>query len=122
MRTRSFLQTACVLGLLTWGGALTWDVFAQAPPKPSATTEETLQWQIILLKLRLAQALSSVAKCEAEGSQAVSLTQDAQTAGQALLKALESRGLTINGAQQIVPKPSADPNPPDATSSPDGRR
>jgi len=68
------------------------------------TTEDKLRLQVVLLRSQLAEALKATAKCEAEGSKATQQLQEANTEGQALLKALEARGLTVNAQNEIVPK------------------
>jgi Skp family chaperone for outer membrane proteins len=77
----------------------------------AATDEDKLRLQVVLLRGQLAEALKAQAKCEAEGSQASRQLQDAQTEGQALLKALDARGLTIDQTNTIVPKPAPEKKP-----------
>jgi Skp family chaperone for outer membrane proteins len=69
-----------------------------------ASAEDKLRLQVVLLRSQLAEALKATAKCEAEGSKATQQLQEANTEGQALLKALEARGLTVNAQNEIVPK------------------
>jgi hypothetical protein len=71
-----------------------------------ATPEEKLRLQVVLLRGELAEAFKAHAKCEAEGSAATKQLQQAQTEGQALVKALEARGLTVNQQNEIVAKPA----------------
>jgi Skp family chaperone for outer membrane proteins len=75
------------------------------------TSEEQLQLQVVLLRGQLAEALKAQAKCEADGSQAQQQLQKAQTEGQALLKALEARGLMIDQTNTIVAKPAPEKKP-----------
>jgi Skp family chaperone for outer membrane proteins len=70
-----------------------------------ASSEDKLRLQVVLLRGELAEALKAHAKCEAEGSAAAKQLQQAQTEGQALVKALEARGLTVNQQNEIVAKP-----------------
>jgi Skp family chaperone for outer membrane proteins len=70
-----------------------------------ASSEDKLRLQVVLLRGELAEALKAHAKCEAEGSAATKQLQQAQTEGQALIKALEARGLTVNQQNEIVAKP-----------------
>jgi hypothetical protein len=81
---------------------------ADSPSPPKATAEDELALQIVILKSQLSQALASAAKCEAEGPQSAKVAQDAQAAGQALVKALDARGLTVNEKNQIVEKSKPD--------------
>jgi hypothetical protein len=76
-----------------------------AQDKPQPTHEDELTLQVVLLKAQLAQALLATAKCEANGSQSAQFSREAQEAGQALIKSLDNRGLTLDGANKIVPKP-----------------
>jgi Skp family chaperone for outer membrane proteins len=71
-----------------------------------ASSEDKLRLQVVLLRGELAEALKAHAKCEAEGSAATKQLQQAQTEGQALVKALEARGLTVNQQNEIVTKPA----------------
>jgi Skp family chaperone for outer membrane proteins len=71
-----------------------------------ASVEDKLRLQVVLLRGELAEALKAHAKCEAEGSAAAKQLQQAQTEGQALVKALEARGLTVNQQNEIVAKPA----------------
>lgn len=93
-----------VLLLAAFWAAFLASVLAQTS---AATDEDKLRLQVVLLRGQLAEALKAQAKCEAEGSQAGQQLQAAQTEGQALLKALEARGLMVNQQNEIVPKPSA---------------
>lgn len=77
----------------------------------AATDEDKLRLQVVLLRGQLAEALKAQAKCEADGSQASRQLQDAATEGQALLKALDARGLMIDQTNTIVPKPAAEKKP-----------
>jgi hypothetical protein len=71
-----------------------------------ASSEDKLRLQVVLLRGELAEALKAHAKCEADGSAATKQLQQAQTEGQALIKALEARGLTVNQQNEIVAKPA----------------
>jgi hypothetical protein len=71
-----------------------------------ASQEDKLRLQVVLLRGELAEALKAHAKCEADGSAAMKQLQQAQTEGQALVKALEARGLTVNQQNEIVAKPA----------------
>jgi Skp family chaperone for outer membrane proteins len=71
-----------------------------------ASQEDKLRLQVVLLRGELAEALKAHAKCEAEGSAATKQLQQAQTEGQALVKALEARGLTVNQQNEIVAMPA----------------
>jgi hypothetical protein len=106
-------RTLAVLFLLL---ALAGSVQAQEPA-PVATHEDELQLQVVILKSQLAQALAAGARCEADGPQAVKVAQDAQTTGQALLKALDARGLMLSSDNKIVAKP-APPPPAEAPKKP----
>lgn len=77
----------------------------------TATDEDKLRLQVVLLRSQLAEALKAQAKCEADGSQSAKQLQEAQTEGQSLVKALEARGLMVNGQNEIVPKPAPVPAP-----------
>ncbi len=93
------------------------EAFAQGPSAPiKATREDELQLEIVILKSQLSQALASAAKCEAEGPQSAKTATDAQAAGQALIKSLDARGLTVNEKNQIVPKPEP-PKPAEASTT-----
>ena len=71
-----------------------------------ATKEDEQQLQIVLLRGQLAEALKAQAKCEAEGSQAQKQLQQANTEGQALIKALDAKGLMVDPqTNTIVAKP-----------------
>jgi len=75
-----------------------------------ATHEEQLQLQVVLLRGQLAAALKAQAKCEADGSQASQQLQAAQSEGQALVKALEARGLMVDPqTNTIIAKPKEKP-------------
>ena len=79
---------------------------AVAQDKPAGTEADELQLQIVILKSQLAQALSSSAKCEAEGPQSAKIATEAQTGAQSLIKALDARGLMIDQqTNKIVAKP-----------------
>ena len=97
------MKTLLLIGVL-WSAFLA-SVILQA--QDAGTAEEKLQLQIVLLRGQLAAALKAQAKCEAEGSQATQQLQTAQAEGQALIKALEARGLMVNTQNVIVAKPSA---------------
>jgi hypothetical protein len=72
----------------------------------AGTDEDRLRLQIVLLRGQLAEALKKAALCEAQGSQAGQQMQAAQTEGQALIKALDARGLMVDQNNQIVAKPA----------------
>jgi hypothetical protein len=95
---------AVLLVAVLWAGFLA-TVISQA--QDGGTEEDRLHVQVVMLRGQLAAALKAQAKCEADGSQATQQLQMAQTEGQALIKALEARGLMVNAQNQIVPKPSA---------------
>lgn len=74
------------------------------------TAEDELNLQIVILKSQLSQALAAQAKCEAEGPQSAKVAGEAQAAGQALIKALDARGLMIDQTtNKIVAKPAPKP-------------
>jgi hypothetical protein len=95
---------AVLLVAVLWAGILA-TVISQV--QDAGTPEERLQVQVVMLRGQLAAALKAQAKCEADGSQATQQLQKAQAEGQALLHSLEARGLTVDQANMIVPKPSA---------------
>lgn len=77
-------------------------------PLAAATAEDALQLQVVILKSQLAQALGAAAKCEVDGPQAAKVAAEANAAAQALVSALDARGLRVDPATNaIVPKPKA---------------
>ena len=104
---------AILLLSATLAGQAPTTIAAQAPTTPAAplaTEADELQLQIVILKSQLAQALSSAAKCEAEGPQSAKVAAEAQGAAQGLIKGLDARGLMIDQTtNKIVAKPAAEP-------------
>lgn len=106
---------AGMLLALAYGGAALVGQGAPAPPTeppaaaaPKATREDELALQIVVLKSRLSQTLAMVAKCEADGSQASQVAQEANAAAAALMTSLDARGLALDSRTgTIVPKPKA---------------
>ena len=81
-----------------------------AERQSAATHEDELQLQVITLRSQLSAALKAQAKCEADGSQASQQWQAAQAEGQALVKALDARGLMVDPqTNTIIAKPKEKP-------------
>jgi len=96
MTGATLLRTAVALCLLGIGVATAQE----------ATKEDKLQLELVLLRGQLAEALKAQARCEAEGSKASQQLQTAATEGQALIKALDARGLMVDPqTNTIIAKP-----------------